>query len=125
MQARSAEECDAIFGRCLNAADLEGLVALYEPSATLVNQDRSLARGLAAIRDGLAGFVAMRPTITMNVSAAIPAGDDLCALYNDWTLTAKGPDGSDIVLTGKAIELVRRQPDGTWLFALDDPFARG
>jgi len=25
---------------------------------------------------------------------------------------------------GKSMEVVRRQPDGTWLFAIDDPWAR-
>jgi hypothetical protein len=27
-------------------------------------------------------------------------------------------------LSGKAIEVCRRQPDGTWLFVIDDPYAR-
>jgi len=25
----------------------------------------------------------------------------------------------------KAMEIVRRQPDGTWRFVIDDPYARG
>jgi len=46
-------------------------------------------------------------------------------LYNDWTGTMKGPDGAPVKMAGKAIEIVRRQPDGTWRFVVDDPFARG
>ena len=49
----------------------------------------------------------------------ITAGDDLAVLYNDWTITASG-----LSLSGKAIEVVRRQPDGTWKFVIDDPFGR-
>jgi hypothetical protein len=26
---------------------------------------------------------------------------------------------------GKAMEICHRQPDGTWRFAIDDPYARG
>ena len=33
---RSAEECDALFERHMNTGDLDALVALYEPNATLV-----------------------------------------------------------------------------------------
>jgi uncharacterized protein (TIGR02246 family) len=125
MKPRTPEECDELFARHLNAGDLDGLVSLYEPRAVLVQQDRSIAAGTAAVREGLAGFVAMKPRITMNVIQVVRVGDDLAALYNDWSLTATGPDGASVSASGKAIELTRRQSDGSWLFALDDPFARG
>ena len=125
MPARTPEECDALFATSINSGNLEGLVALYEPQASLVQQDGTPARGTAAIREGLAGFVAMHPKITMNVTKVVRAGDDLAVLYNDWSLTAKGPDGNPMAMSGKAMEIVRRQRDGTWMFAVDDPFARG
>jgi ketosteroid isomerase-like protein len=56
----------------------------------------------------------------MNVTRTARAGEDLVVLYNEWILSAGGNE-----MKGKAIEIVRRQPDGTWLFAIDDPFARG
>ncbi len=40
-------------------------------------------------------------------------------------MSAVGADGATANLAGKSIEIVRRQPDGAWLFVLDDPFARG
>jgi ketosteroid isomerase-like protein len=46
-------------------------------------------------------------------------------VYNDWRMSARRPDGQLVEASGKAIEVVRRQPDGTWRFILDDPFARG
>jgi uncharacterized protein (TIGR02246 family) len=125
MSARTPEDCDRLFGEYLNAGDLERLVALYEPRASLVQQDGSAATGTAALRDALGGFVAMKPRIRMNVTRVVRAGDDLAVLYNDWSLRAQGPDGNPLEMTGKAIEFVRRQPDGTWRFAVDDPFARG
>jgi uncharacterized protein (TIGR02246 family) len=125
MPARTPEECDALFAVSVDKDDLEGLVALYEPKATLVQQDGTSASGTAAIREGLAGLVAMRPKITMNVTKVVRAGDDLAVLYNDWSMTAKGPDGNPIAMSGKAMEIVRRQSDGTWKFAVDAPFARG
>jgi ketosteroid isomerase-like protein len=45
-------------------------------------------------------------------------------LYNDWQGRATGPDGAPVELTGKAIEVVRRQADGTWRFAIDDAYGR-
>jgi len=43
---------------------------------------------------------------------------------NDWTLSATPPGAPPIERSGKAMEVVRRQPDGSWRVAIDDPFAR-
>ena len=67
----------------------------------------------------------MRPALRMNVKTVVRSGDDLAVLYNDWSMSARGPDGGPLELTGKALEIVRRQPDGSWLFVVDDPWARG
>jgi ketosteroid isomerase-like protein len=56
----------------------------------------------------------------VNVIQTLVAGD-IAANYNDWTGTAKGPGGEETKLTGKAIEICHRQPDGTWKLAIDDP----
>ena len=119
MPARTAEECDQLFEQHINAGNLDGLVALYEPDATFVPQEGEVVHGTAAIRAALAGFVAMKPTLKMKITRVIPVGKDLAMIYNDWTMTAGGQTG-----TGKAIELMRRQADGTWRFALDAPFGR-
>ena len=81
--------------------------------------------GQAAIREALAPMIAAKARITMRVVRVERAGDDLAALYNDWTASATAPDGTTVEMTGKAIEIVRRQPDGTWRFAIDDPYGRG
>ena len=33
-----------------------------------------------------------------------------------------GADGSEVNLTGQTSDVVRRQPDGTWLLVIDNPF---
>ena len=119
MSARTPEECDRLFEERINAGDLDGLVALYQPDATFVPQEGEAAHGSAAIRGALAGFVAMKPKLKMNVTRVIPIGKDLAMIYNDWSMTAGGQAS-----TGKAIELMRRQADGTWRFVLDAPFGR-
>jgi uncharacterized protein (TIGR02246 family) len=119
MLARTAEECDQLFERHINAGNLDGLIELYESDATFVPQEGEALHGTAAIRAALAGFVAMKPKLKMGITRVIPVGKDLAMIYNDWTMTAGGQTSG-----GKAIELMRRQADGTWRFALDAPFGR-
>jgi uncharacterized protein (TIGR02246 family) len=125
MIPRTPEDCDNLFERHINAGELDALVGLYEPGASLVNQDGSVATGPSAIREALSGFVAMKPAIRMNIVKTVRVGDDVAVIYNDWTMRAAAPDGTPIDLAGKATEIVRRQRDGAWRFAFDDPFSRG
>jgi ketosteroid isomerase-like protein len=125
MPAATPAECDELFETNLNSGDLEGLVALYEPQACLVNQDRTLVRGTDAIRLSFAELLAAHAKSTGHSTRVVQAGEDLAVLYNDWNLTVDGQDGNPISLSHKAIEVVRCQPDRTWMFVIDDPYARG
>jgi uncharacterized protein (TIGR02246 family) len=125
MSARTPEECDRLFAEHVNAGDVEALLALYEPGCALVKSDGTVATGQAAIHGVMARLIQMRPTIRTQVTKVVRTGEALAIVYNDWSLTAKGTDGSTIERAGRALEVVRRQPDGGWKFAIDDPFGRG
>ncbi|HKZ05326.1 MAG TPA: SgcJ/EcaC family oxidoreductase [Methylomirabilota bacterium] len=125
MPAYEPEDCDRLFAEYLNAGNLEGLVALYEPTCAMVQRDGSLAVGHAAIRASLERLVAMKPRMDFRIIRVVPGGEGLAMVYNDWSFSAAGPDGQPVTRAGQAIEVVRRQPDGTWRLAADDPFARG
>lgn len=125
MPARTPEDVDRLFAEAFNAGNVEAVVALYEPTSVLIPESGEMARGTAEIRAAITDFAAMKPKMTMGVKQVVRSGDDLAVLYNDWHMTAKGPDGQALERSGRAIEIVRRQADGTWLFALDDPYARG
>lgn len=124
MPARAPEECDRLFGEYVSAGDLDKVVALYEENATFVQHDGKVAHGHAAIRQALSRLVAMRPKFRLDVVKVVAAGD-LAIVYNDWEMSAIDPDGKPSERAGKAIEVMRRQPDGSWKVVIDDPYARG
>lgn len=123
--ATSPEACDRLFGEHVNAGDLEALLELYEPGCSLVRRDGGVARGHMEIRLVFERLLGMRARMRTEIVKVIQSGEDLAMVYNDWHMSAKRPDGEAVEASGKAIEVVRRQPDGTWRFILDDPFARG
>lgn len=124
MPAQTPEDVDRLFGEYFNAADVEGLVALYERGGTLVGMDGSAITGHAAIRTWATELFQTKPRIEMKVHKVVSGGGDVAAVYNDWKLSLTGPDGKTMDMTGKATEIVRRQADGTWLFVIDDPNMR-
>ncbi|HSB42589.1 MAG TPA: SgcJ/EcaC family oxidoreductase [Methylomirabilota bacterium] len=120
----SPEACDRLFVEHVNAGDVNAVLSLYEPACRMVRRDGSVAQGHAEIREVLERLIGMRPRMTTEIVKVVTTGD-LAMVYNDWRLSGKRPDGQRVEAVGKAIEVVRRQPDGTWRFILDDPFARG
>ncbi len=121
MSAHTPEEIHLLFAEHFAAGDLDAIIALYEPDATLVPQPGQPVRGLAAIREALRGFLAMGGTFAMEAPMVV-RGPDLALLFARWTLDGTAPDGSAIALAGHTSDVARRQADGTWLLAIDNPF---
>ena len=92
-----------------NAGDVDGLVALYEPDAVLAFPPGNLATGHAEIRKVFEQFVAAAPVLSPGRQHLALAGDDLA-------LTASTLTSGEV-----AVEIARRQPDGSWLWAVDQP----
>jgi len=112
------EEFEAAF----NAGDLEALTALYEPAAVLKVGD-AVAHGPAAIREAYRGFLARQPEIHVETLEVLETGEGLAMLHGRWREKWTGPDGTEFQTEGRNTEVVRRQPDGTWRFLIDNPFA--
>ncbi|MFC9440303.1 YybH family protein [Nocardia sp. NPDC057030] len=92
-----------------NAGDVDGLVALYEPDAVLAFPPGSLATGHAEIRKVYEQFVAAAPVLE-------PGRQHPALVSGDLAMTAS------TLTTGEvAVEIARRQPDGSWLWATDQP----
>jgi uncharacterized protein (TIGR02246 family) len=122
---QTPEECDHQLGDLLAAGALERIVALYEPDATFVTEARETLTGAAAIRAAFAPLAAVKPILRPNLVRVTHVGADLAVIYNDWGATVTTPDGATVEMSGKAVEVMRRQPDGSWRFIYDDPYARG
>jgi uncharacterized protein (TIGR02246 family) len=123
MGAKTPAEIDDLLGKALADGDGAAALALYEPGATFVNEGSAIT-GTDAIRAVLDGFAALRPRVAMNVVAVSKIGD-VAVLYNDWSGKGSTPAGEAVELAGRAIEVVRKQPDGTWKYIFDDPNGRG
>lgn len=120
MSATEPEQIHRLFEQAFNAGDLEGLMALYEPEATLVPQPGAVAEGSPAIRESLRWFLDRRGRITLDTKLVLRVGD-LAYLSNRWSLTGGTmPDGSPAELGATTAEVVRQQPDGTWRLVIDN-----
>ena len=124
MPARKPQEVHRLFSEAFNAGDLNAIVSLYEPDAVLVPQPGQTVRGHAAIRQALIAFLAMKPRFVFQSGKTLES-NDIAILFSNWTLTGTAADGSAIKMAGQTTDVVRKQKDGTWLLAIDNPFGIG
>jgi ketosteroid isomerase-like protein len=67
------------------------------------------------------GFLARKPQIKLDVKKLAETGD-IAFTTSKWVLEGTGPDGKPVKMEGQSAEVARRQPDGTWLFVIDNPY---
>jgi uncharacterized protein (TIGR02246 family) len=122
MTARTPVETHAVFQKAFNAGDLEGLMALYEPDATLIPQPGAQPiTGTLAIRSALQGFLALKGKVDLQTKYVVQHGD-VALLRSAWRLKGTGPDGKPVEMSHASAEVLRRQPDGSWRYIIDHPF---
>ena len=105
----------------INQGNLDAAVACYEAQAILIYEPGQAAMGTKALREALGGFIAMKTVIVPEKQKITQTGD--LALYTSkWSATGLGPNGAVIKMSGSSSDVLRRQADGRWLIAIDNPF---
>ena len=105
----------------MNAQDLKTAMTLFEPGASFVMKPGAVVSGTAGIRQALEGFMALKPTLTIEAQELVQAGDvaQYCAR---WSMKGTDPSGRPVQLNGRSSSILRRQADGRWLFLVDNPW---
>ena len=123
MPVQNPRQLHQAWEKAYNDGDVDALVELYEPDATVFPQPGNPVTGHAAIREALVPFVALGGQIQLRTAAVIENGD-LAVAYSDWSLTGgTDPDGNPVNMEGRSTDVMRRQSDGSWRDAIDDPYS--
>ena len=122
MAAHTPEAVHAEWMKAFNAGNLVGMIALYEPDSAVVSEPGGdVVSGPAALEENLKGYLSLAGQIDLRLQRCIRS-TDLAILYSGWTMNGHAPDGSEVSMKGQTTDVVRRQEDGTWLLAIDNPF---
>lgn len=109
-KAMKPEDLTRLFVERSNAGDAEGVAALYEQDAVMAYPPGGQTVGRAAIQALWEKVLANRPHFEPEEPLPTLVSGDLA-------LTSTPPnDGA-----GARAQVVRRQPDGSWLRVLDQP----
>jgi uncharacterized protein (TIGR02246 family) len=112
---------DTAFVTAADAGDAAGLAALYLADASLMPPNAATVQGREGIQKFWGAFVdAYRISLTLTADEAEGHGD-LAYSRGRYTLdlTPKAKGAAPEHDVGKFLEILRRQPDGTWRYAVD------
>jgi uncharacterized protein (TIGR02246 family) len=112
-------EIHTLFVEAFNRADVKALIELYEPGAILV-VGSEIVKGRDSIRVAYQDILSGGGRMELEARTVLESGDGLAMLHASWTIHRDGQTRS-----GLSTEVVRRQPDGRWLFVLDEPRTPG
>jgi ketosteroid isomerase-like protein len=106
--ARDPQDLERLLVVRQRSGDIEGMVALFEPDAVIHTDDGRMIQGHAEMRAYYGEIAAAGRVFSM--------GGQRPALVNgDLALTSsRSSDGTTTA------EVARRQPDGTWLWVIDE-----
>jgi len=121
MKVYKPEDMNSAFAEAFNSGDIENLMALYEPSAVLVPKPGLVVEGSRAIRAALQELLALKGRMDSQNQYALVHGD-IALLRAKVHLDGIGQDGNRLEINNHTTEVVRRQPEGNWLYILDHPY---
>ena len=119
-----AKTPNAVITRLITAVhdrDLEPVMALYEEDATMVVYPGMLGQGKTAIRAFYEGIFRLEGDIKHGVEAFTEAGD-LTLFTAKWTIVGPIPPSLPLNRANYHAAILRKQPDGNWLIAVDNPW---
>jgi uncharacterized protein (TIGR02246 family) len=119
MPAFHPAEIHVLFADAFNRGDVEAIAALYEADAVYVVNGQHLI-GRDRIREAYGNLLPDRGRMTLETCAVVESPQGLALLHGRWTV--EPPSGTPI-MRGLSTEVVRKQPNGIWLFAIDSPYA--
>ena len=105
--AKNPNDLEKYFIERANAGDVEGLVALYESNAVIADGQIIVAEGQSQIREFFTNFLVNCPQFASSDQA-----EALCV--GELALTSSRTSSGDVTA-----EVARRQPDGSWLWVID------
>jgi uncharacterized protein (TIGR02246 family) len=105
------------------AKDAETFASFYADDGVLLMEGAPDARGMAALREGVAAMMG-DPNFALSFAAdniVVARSGDLAYETGTYTLTMSGPEGDPVTQRGHYVDVWKKNAQGEWKVAVDAP----
>jgi uncharacterized protein (TIGR02246 family) len=114
MPATNPEEICRLFKEAMAKGDLDAVLNVYDPEAVFLKPSREVTKSREELRRELAPLVAAKTVFDYDIRQVVLA-DDIALMHTKWKVSSAQP------MSVYAIEVARRQPNGSWCWLIGDP----
>ncbi|HEV2598862.1 YybH family protein [Sphingopyxis sp.] len=121
--AQAPKELGPLISKAVEAGDIATALAFYEPGAAMILSSGEATTDREGVRAELQALADIKPKAIFDEVVTVMHGDGhLATTRCRGRILATGPDGSAVTLPFHTLEVSRKQPDGAWLVAIDNPY---
>jgi ketosteroid isomerase-like protein len=97
-----------------NTGDLATVMRMYDAQGIIVADPENPVSGQAKFEEAVKGILAIKGKMEIKTVYCLEAGD-VAVGRSEWSIR----DGNEVKIAARGIELLRKQPDGTWKVLID------
>lgn len=113
----NAQDVHKSLAAAFNTGDLNTVMSIYDGSGVIVADPASPVSGRENFEAAVKGILAIKGTMEIKTVYCLQAGD-VAVGRSEWSIT----DNGETKVAAKGIELLKRQPDGSWRVLIDHAF---
>ena len=112
-----AQDVHKALAAAFNTGDLNTVMSIYDGNGVIVAEPEKPVGGKEKFEAAVKAIMGIKGTMEIKTVYCLEAGD-VAVGRSEWSIK----DGSEVKVAAKGIELLKRQPDGTWRVLIDHAF---
>ncbi|HVW61085.1 MAG TPA: DUF4440 domain-containing protein [Puia sp.] len=114
---KRAEDAHAALAAAFNTGDAATVMSMYDSTGIIVPEPGRPVTGREQFQTAIEAILSIKGKMEIRTVYCLQTGD-IAVGRSEWNIT----DGNEVKISAKGVEVMRRQPDGTWKILIDHAF---
>jgi ketosteroid isomerase-like protein len=112
-----AEEVHSLLATAYNSGDLATVLSMYDVNGIIVAEPANPVSGATQFEEAVKAILSIKGKMEIKTVYCLQTGD-VAVGRSEWSIK----DGHETKVSAKGIEVMKRQPNGTWKVVIDHAF---
>jgi ketosteroid isomerase-like protein len=114
---RKAEDAHATLAAAFNTGNVDTVMKMYDVNGIIVPEPGKPVSGKQRFEEAIKSILSIKGKMEIKTVYCLETGD-LAVGRSEWKIK----DGNEVKVSAKGIEVMKRQPDGSWKIVIDHAF---
>jgi ketosteroid isomerase-like protein len=114
---KRAQDAHSTLAAAYNTGDLNTVLHMYDIDGIIVPEPRNPVSGREKFEAAVKGILSIKGTMEIKTVYCLEV-NDIAVGRSEWSIK----DGDEVKVSAKGVEVMKRQPDGTWKVLIDHAF---